>query len=120
MSTDRILNQLDLLAYTWLAPRGVGHTQAMLKGLLASDHAMLLTHSMAYGRGLLLPRLLDAPISRSGRVVTLDTLNNLRGMNRPLLADHYALGQLLHKAAATIRHLELKVEVEEAKRALDR
>lgn len=113
MSTARVLNQLDLLAFHWAGGlRGVGQTHAMRKGLDASPDALLLVHNAGYGSNL----VGGGASTPSARVVTLDSLDRLRGMKRPLLADHYAVGQLLHKAAATIRHLEQKIA--DSKRAL--
>lgn len=113
MSTSRVLGQLDLLACHWaLGLRASGQTTAMRRGLDASPDSLLLAHNVSYGRNLV-GASASAP---SGRVVTLDSLNRLRGVTRPLLADHYVMGLLLADAARTIRELEAQGKISDSGR----
>lgn len=83
------IKKLELLVEYYSA-RGCGHTNLMLHGLAGSDNAILVAHTVDYGKQL--ARDADCDLRA---VLSIDQLDELRGLHSPLAIDNFALQQLL-------------------------
>jgi len=82
-----------------------GHTTAMMQGAQNSD-CLVMTHTMYMGE-----QLKKNFNNRKITTVTPDSLNRLRGMNKPLLLDNGVLYTIFWDCLAEIDRLEKLNEI---------
>jgi hypothetical protein len=95
METKLIENILEQIIGYYDSTRGVGHTYATLKGVLnTKSNMVVLSKKVEY-----------PPIVRD-RLVTLWTLNSLKGTKQPLVFDNAVLRELFQSALLRISELK--------------
>lgn len=82
--------------------RGVGHTNATLNGFLNTTSNMVVLSKKAINVGMARNR---------DRIVTLWTLNNLKGTKIPLVFDNAVLRELFQSALMRISELKKVQEI---------
>lgn len=90
--------------------RGYGHTEAMIKGAEGVDNSIIVAVTKQQAREFQrrLPKAL---------CITIDELDKLRGLRRPMLIDHYALQSMLSELEHehSVRVHELLTELRKEK-----
>jgi hypothetical protein len=100
--------QLETLYLYYNHIRGVGHTYTMLNGLTSNPNAKVVVTNTGHAKTLNL---------KSEQIIPLTNLEQLYGINCPLVFDNYTLMNLFANAIFEIHHLEK--ENEEYKERLD-
>ena len=94
----KIKKQLEDLLYYYMATRATGHTTLLKKGTDNYDKPYcVLTHDTQAG---------DTLGFNQKNLVTLNSLDRLRGSSRPLAIDNGAMTELLISAIMRIENLE--------------
>ena len=94
----KIKKQLEDLLYYYMATRATGHTTLMKQGTDNYDKPFcILTHNAEAGSSLGF---------NQKNVVTLNSLDRLRGSSRPIAIDNGAMIELLISAIMRIESLE--------------
>lgn len=94
----KIKKQLEELLYYYMSTRAVGHTTLMKKGTDNYDKPYcILTHNTEAGSVLGFDRR---------NIVTVNSLDRLRGSSRPLAIDNGAMIELLIDVIMRIESLE--------------
>lgn len=94
----KIKKQLEDLIYYYMATRAVGHTTLLKKGTDNYDKPYcVLTHNTEAGSVLGFDRK---------NIITLNSLDRLRGSARPMAIDNGAMIELLINAIMRIENLE--------------
>ena len=97
-----ILDKLREIVAYYEATRQVGHTTLMKMGIENQPDSVLLAHNMDSGN-----RIVDR-IKPKPKVVSLNSLHNLRGMKKPMAIDNGALQFILAEAADEIHELQIE------------
>ena len=95
MDIERVLEELS--AY-FVSSRQVGHTTLMKRGTSNFEQKKrVIVHNMSYGRDLGVPK---------NEIVTLNSLERLRGCDLPLAIDNCSLTTIFTKSLERYRQLE--------------
>lgn len=105
---EDVAARLQEIAQYYAFNRAVGHTWTMKHGVENSPECLVLTPTYAHGQSLRMenPR---------ARIVSLNSMERLRGQTLPLVVDHTALQSLASDAAQEIRRLRARVRELERK-----
>lgn len=105
---EDIAIRLEAIAQHYAFNRAVGHSWTMKHGVENSPRCLVLTHTYAQGQSLRIenPR---------AKIISLASLEKLRGQTDPLVMDNTAAGLLLAEAAREIWLLRGRVMELEAK-----
>lgn len=82
------MKKLKFLLDYFNSNRGIGHTKTELEGINNSDDAILIVHNREFGKYLKLP---------DTKYLSINELEKLRGIKKPIIIDHFALEQLLNE-----------------------
>lgn len=91
--------KLVLLKAYYDTRRGVGHTTVMMKGVVGSQHAIVLAHTARYAEDL------RNIYGRETQIVTWDALDRLLGRRDALVIDNAAMITILGDALEVMRKL---------------
>lgn len=94
-----IRNILSGLAAYLHASRRAGHTTAMIRGAINTEHVVVLAHTHAYASQL--QRLIPG-----AKVISMHSIELLRGRQDPLVVDNSALCDICYSALAEIGRME--------------
>jgi len=95
MEIKRVLEELN--AY-YLTTRQAGHTTLMKRGISNYERKKLvMVHNMSYGRDLRIPK---------NEIVTLNSLDRLRGNDLPLVIDNSTLTTIFRESLSEYTRLE--------------
>jgi hypothetical protein len=98
---QNIKEQLKAVADYLEVNRQVGHSKTLSLGLNNSPDALVLVHNLACKK--------DFPRIEQERLISLASLDRLRGERAPLVIDNAAMWLLMRDAVETIESLEKKL-----------
>jgi hypothetical protein len=107
---ERVGEALTFLAHYYQVSRQAGHTTLLKRGLDNSEDVVLVAHTIRAGREVAQGR-------PSVEIVTLASLDRLRGSRKPIIFDNAALEHIFRYGARRIRQLEDRSEEAEREAA---
>lgn len=100
---SKIKNKLGIILNHFVSTRQVGHTTVMKEGVNAHPESLVLVHSSDNAKALKLD---------TSQIVSLNTLERLRGSKKPLVIDNAAMYSLLSETLHYISSLEEHIDTE--------
>ena len=98
----KTLERLQILQHYIDSNRQVGHTHAMLHGVLRDDAIVLSANS---AHGVYLSKLIKASGGKKRKIVSWHSMGGLRGDSKPLAIDNGTMSVILGDAIDEIKRL---------------